>query len=457
MKKRVLVWILGIVLIIGMIISFLLTPSKESIITIDINPSIEIHLNKKEIVKKVIPLNSDAKEIVPTHYKGKELKEVFQGIVQNLIDKDRIEEKELTTILLYSKGKISKELVQESLNQVLNQKNVDHNIILIDQITKEDKTLAKKYHITPAKASYIRSIQKEYDNIDIKKLIQKSANDLNETKNSGKYCNDGYILEGDWCLKEINRKEASPGKVCPKNYFDYNGICYYEEPFYETENLKCPEEFTLENENCIRRISENPSPKYHCQVGELIKKGDLFAQYREDNETMVCVDKSTGEAPKLRCLYNSGHIMIDGKCYNGPAPLIGGGCPNGDLPINGGCYSLDDEDQWQCPDGNIYHRSQNSVPDICPDTMTYYEPTIEGYSCPKGFQLENNVCIKVEEIEVQKERLCPESFTMIESDRCIQLTNQIDHEDGFVCEEENSKVKGNICVIYEIVEAYNSH
>ena len=86
--------------------------------------------------------------------------------------------------------------------------------------------------------------------------------------------------------------------------------------------------------------------------------------------------------------------MIGGKCANGPAPLINGGCPNGDTVINGGCYTIDDEDQWVCPNGSIYEKSKGTYVDLCPDTFTYREPEIKGYSCNEEFKFVDNKCKK---------------------------------------------------------------
>ena len=57
-KKMIIPMIVGFVLIIGIIGCFLWNNKTVSIITLDINPSIRINLNKKNEVKKIIAVNN---------------------------------------------------------------------------------------------------------------------------------------------------------------------------------------------------------------------------------------------------------------------------------------------------------------------------------------------------------------------------------------------------------------
>lgn len=454
MKNKYIVFVLIIlILIIGVIYYLISDDGIVSRITLDINPSIELGLDSKERVVSYKALNDDAKDIVDSSLKGKKLDVVFDSIVQSLVEEDYANSQDLLNVIVYSKGDISNTVVRAKLSQTFTENNINTNVIVIENITKEDEKLSKKYNITPAKASYINSIVKDSEEVDAENFIDKSADELNETKNSGKYCESGYTLEGDFCLKEVSSYKATGADVCPHDYLDYNGTCYLEEPFIETDKLVCRDEFTLESNKCVRKFIEDATPEYSCSKGELLRKGDVNPIGSSDNDKMYCVDKSTGKPPVLRCLYNSGHIMINGKCYNGPAPLINGGCPNGDLPIGGWCYSKDDEDQWQCPNGNIYSKKQGTVPELCPDTLTYINPTITGYTCNDDFTLEDKKCVKVESEDAEHERICPTGFTMVEHDRCVDLSKTANKEDGLICEKPNSRIKGNTCFQYEMIDA----
>ena len=66
MKNKLLLIIPVLLVIIGAFGFILWNNRTISTITMDINPSIEIHLNKRNKVKKVVALNKDAKEYIPT-------------------------------------------------------------------------------------------------------------------------------------------------------------------------------------------------------------------------------------------------------------------------------------------------------------------------------------------------------------------------------------------------------
>lgn len=456
MKKKIIVSILLLLFIALIVIGFIIWDNRTiSTITLDINPSIEINLNKKEKVKSVIALNEDANKIVNDDLKGKSLDDTLNIIVENLIEEDYVHGNDLVDVILYSKGNVSNSDIESMLSISLGSKNIPANIITVENITEEDKEIAKKYNVSPAKVAYIKTITEENKNIGIEDLANKSVSEIKETKYTGRYCEEGWILEGDFCLREKERIQASDGKVCPSGYYEVDGKCYEETAVIDTDELLCNEGFELENGKCtLTEVVDAMPNKYSCTTGELVKASDYsISQIYTDTAEYVCIDKSLGEAPVLRCLYNPGHIMIDGKCYNGPAPLIGGGCPGSDKAINGGCYSLDDEDQWQCPNGSIYHKSRGGVPKLCPDTLKVTKATVTEYRCDGDFKLQGDKCILERVEDPHHNRICPKDYTKTEDDKCINYEKPANKEDGFVCNWENSRLKGNICIIYEIIEA----
>ena len=141
------------VLIIGFIGFLLWNNRTVSSIFLDINPSIKIDLNKKGIVKSVKALNKDA-EYVINNLEGKTLEDSLNKLTENLIEKEYIKDVHIE-IILYTEGSINNEKVINEVSKSFNKKEVDTSIIVVESISKEDKKLAKKYDISPSKASYI--------------------------------------------------------------------------------------------------------------------------------------------------------------------------------------------------------------------------------------------------------------------------------------------------------------
>ena len=457
MKKKFIIYIgVVLVLIICGVLGFILWNNRTvSSIILDINPSIKINLNKKGLVKNVKALNEDAKDIVTKDLKNLSLDDTLDKITTNLLEKEIIDDK-FVEMILYTEGNISKEKVIEKITNSFEEKQVQTSVIVIKSITKEDEKLAKKHDISPSKASYINSIIEEHENIDVETLIEKPVEELNETKETGKYCDVGYTLEGDFCVKEIGREPAEYGKVCPEGYAEHDNKCYEDSPIIELEEYECVDkERTLRDGKCYRKEYIEATPNFTCEKGDLVRRE--WAKYRNvrdkgDPKQYLCEDKSEAVAPTLRCLLNKGHIMIGGKCYNGPAPVINGGCPNGDTLRGGGCYSKDNEDQWQCPDGNIYEKSKGTYEPLCPDTFKY---TVAGghYSCPEGYTLEGYECTREVAEEAQHKRTCSSGYTLVDNSRCINKNKTTNYIDGYVCNKPQTRIKGNYCVYYEEKDA----
>ena len=447
MKKKVIISSCIILAVILGVILFLIfnkdnSNNIASTITLDINPSIEINLDKKDKVISINALNDDAKKIIDNKLVGKTLDDAVTYITEKVIEEDYIVDNG-ATIVLYTDGDIKSNKVDEILKREFSLKNVHAEVIVVKNITNEDKKLAEKYNVSPAKIAYINSL-------DIKEnkeeLFTKSVTEIKEIKDTNQYCEVGYTLDHGRCLKQIGEEEPKLGNVCPQGYADIDGKCYEETTITETSNLVCRGEFTLEDGKCVDREIIEKTPIYECSKGELGRKGDFFTIGVKDAEKMVCVDKSNAKKPTLRCL-TINHIMINGTCYNGPAPTINGGCPNGDTLSGGGCYSKDNGDQWICPNGSIYHVSQNSVPELCPDTFTYTDPKITGYKCNDGYNLENDKCVKTFTEEAEHERICSDGYTLLNNSRCINKNNTKPYEKGNVCTKENSRLINNKCII----------
>ena len=97
MKKKIIIGVSVLVVIILGIITFLLLNKKEKVkksiekfddvtmytITLDINPSIKIELNKDKKVINVTALNDDAKEVINEDFKEKTFEEEIELLSVN--------------------------------------------------------------------------------------------------------------------------------------------------------------------------------------------------------------------------------------------------------------------------------------------------------------------------------------------------------------------------------------
>lgn len=455
MKKKLLIPIIvGIVIVvIATIVAFTVWNNKlVTKITIDINPSIELGLTRGGKVKEITALNDDGKNIFNDDLTDKNIDEVINTLSERII-KEFIDD-EFVTVLIHVDGKINPKEIGKKVTESFNKKEIATEIIIIKNITKEDEKIAKKYGISPAKASYINAIIKEMPDVSIDSFINKSVNELKDTKERRIYCDEGYILEGDFCLKEIGREDATPSKVCPKGFFEYNGKCLEEVPFEETDKLVCPEDRTLENKKCIRTVSINAEPsKYNCTKGEAKTRfaAGLTEKNNGDANDIVCVDYSNATHPVSPCEATDGteYIVSGGVCYWHRAPVIAEGCP-GKIQIGGDCW--DNATGIYICQGKNDGLTYKSKDEYCNGTVKYLDPVVTEYKCPDDYKLEGNKCTKKEEEDAMKERICPTGYQKLDGDRCIG-TKDASRVDGYICTKENSRLKKDKCVIYEIIDA----
>ena len=435
MKKRLLIIIPVLLLIIG-IVSFILWDNRiVSYIIMDINPSIRINLDKNDKIKKIIALNKDAEKVI----KGiapKNLDEALEIITGNVARSEFVDSTGIVDVVLYTEGKVSSERVRGKIVDVIDKQHFASNIIVIDKITKEDKKLAKKYNISPSKAAYINSILKD-KKIDVNNLVNKSVSELDDTKQTGYYCDEGYTLDGSRCLKEKKRVKASTGDICPQDYYEYNGKCYEMNEGTITDNLKCNDpSATLQGKMCVSKQIYDARPNCDDYDGGLDK----------------CVKKTyVGEAFEYCRLTPGEDLLYNHRCL-ARKPTINGGCLGSDVVIDGWCYDTSAnsgyEADWVCKTGDnpVFAEEDHKCYE-----RTYYD--VPSYYCEGEGKVEGKKCVVIHKEGAFNERICPSGFTRVDMDVCINLNNSVAKEKGFVCDSPDSRVVDNICIIYEAKDA----
>ena len=191
-KKQIIIISIAMVLLIGFLIGgFLIVRNKGnnknndikeefdnkvvSTITLDINPSIKIELNKDKKVVNIVSLNDDGKEIIEGNYVGRKLKEVVNGITDKLIDKGYA--KEELVILVGVSGEVKGEEIKVIIGNKLDEEKIKYNII-IPEISETSIELAKKYNITESKAAYLEEVINKYTDIKIEDIKDMSIKDI---------------------------------------------------------------------------------------------------------------------------------------------------------------------------------------------------------------------------------------------------------------------------------------
>lgn len=138
-----------------------------SVVGVDVNPSIELHLNRREYVRAVRTYNQDGEELVDkSALKGKRLNQAVEQVVDSLVSQGYLNEEEKEQAILLSvssknaqKTESIKQELAVKVQQDLEKSNVQ--AVIYEQsveITKEKKQLAGTYQVSVGKAEFIENL-----------------------------------------------------------------------------------------------------------------------------------------------------------------------------------------------------------------------------------------------------------------------------------------------------------
>lgn len=164
----------------------------DSVITLDVNPSIEIQVNKSEKVLGVTPLNDDAKIVVgDMDFAGSKLDVTVNALIGSMLRNGYISDIANSILVsVNSNDKTTGEKMQAKLmseiNSILEDGNVD-GAVLGQTVTKDNdiQKLAEQYGITIGKAKLIKQITTQNTFYTFEDLVSLSINELNLISESG--------------------------------------------------------------------------------------------------------------------------------------------------------------------------------------------------------------------------------------------------------------------------------
>ena len=431
MKQKIIFIISILVLILVGLVSYLIYNNNKIVntITIDVNPSIELGLKKDKKIVSVKSLNKEGVLLTKGNLKGKTLSDAFDVISKNII-KNGFDTNGEVVIIFGMKKK--DESVVDALNKTFEKQNIKVSVIIPD-ITENDIKEAKKYGITPAKAAYIKEVIKDNKKLEFNELLNKPASELKEMKETGKYCDNGYTLNGDFCKKKTKEASVKKGITCPNGYEMVDNKCYKTDMIQDEEY--CNNGQVLNNHKCTGEYSYDAERK--CTSGKYNESSGLCEELIYSSEgTKSC----SGDNPK---------ISQKGTCTY-PKPMINGGCVGGDVVIGGWCYNMvDGGDQYpklNCPSGTV--AAVGSKGEACYVQKTY-TPT---YYCASAQKLSGTKCIASNSTTPNKKHFCASGYTLYEDRMCVNFSDVVNTTAGYVCDKDY-RLENNKCIYYEVVEA----
>lgn len=184
----------------------------ESVIGIDVNPSVEISINRKERVLEARALNEDAAAIMEgMDLKGVDLNVAVNAVVGSMVTHGYLDDLDNAILVTVSNDSVrkAKELrasVVGDVERTLKENQVE--AVVYDQQVIEDEemeALAREYGISYGKAYFLKELIDQNDSLDIKDMEELSSMTMEEIAHR--------ITESSYALGELADQAAETSKA----------------------------------------------------------------------------------------------------------------------------------------------------------------------------------------------------------------------------------------------------
>lgn len=174
---------------------FLAQPKVESIVSIDVNPSIELTIDQSDRVIKSKASNDDAAAILKKmRLKDKDLQEATDSIITEMVQTGYLQSGSTDNAILVSVASRDKDKtehlqdkVSTSIESVLKENNASAKILRqADTLSDDLQDFARKNKVSVGKADLVRKLTQEDASLDAEALCQmslKALNSLIDSKN----------------------------------------------------------------------------------------------------------------------------------------------------------------------------------------------------------------------------------------------------------------------------------
>ncbi len=194
-KNKMLLLALAAVVVLGGVFALFQWQGSSkvtSVISLDVNPSIELEVNKKERIISANPLNEDAEKVLEgMDLEGSTLTVGMKAILGSLLEHGYLDTPS-SAILISVEDEDSHRAayLQNTLTDTADSalKNASSDASVLSQVVPVDEDLKKEAHshsISVGKANYIRKIGEQNSDLDYAQLADLTAQELSQLLENG--------------------------------------------------------------------------------------------------------------------------------------------------------------------------------------------------------------------------------------------------------------------------------
>ena len=157
----------------------------DSIVDMDVNPSFELKINKKDRVLSFTPLNEDAAQAAEGHtYKDWNVEDAVKDLYRIMEEKEYLTDDRRTVLIsVENKNPNRVSQLQSQLSDCIRKtaEESKKTVRIVTQEKKKDQALnqtAQNYHISSGKLQFIRMMTAAYPDLDEETLSKMSMEEL---------------------------------------------------------------------------------------------------------------------------------------------------------------------------------------------------------------------------------------------------------------------------------------
>ncbi len=190
-------------------------PEIASIVSFDVNPSIELRLGADSKVIEVVAQNADAEAIIKgMDLKGADMNTAANALIGSLLQNGYIDEVANSILISVedtdeARGKELQEKLSTEINTILQASAVNASILaqfIDDEITEVDE-IANFYNMSTGKATLINEIMTANPTLEIEDLVELSVNELNLVASNPKNTPENVTSTGTPSASEFISEE----------------------------------------------------------------------------------------------------------------------------------------------------------------------------------------------------------------------------------------------------------
>ncbi len=207
----------------------------QNTVAIDVNPSLELKINKKNEVIEVVANNDDAQNVLQgMNLKGSDINVAVNALIGSMVQLGYLDDV-ANSILISVDGTNSDALRLELLNNL----NIDSNYSVVSQeISTNYADIAKEYNISEGKVQLIYQVLESNPLHTFEELASLSIHELNlllgSTDNTvGSASEKAYIGRDNALMIALNHASLTSDDITYYEVeFDYDHVIVYEVSFY---------------------------------------------------------------------------------------------------------------------------------------------------------------------------------------------------------------------------------